>query len=211
MEIRTHTFQPRDLVGGHVAIDFVNTVTARNAAPIDWLDGYGRLIEWAELTGEFPRVALRDLRRAGALDLVAARRALTRTRDLREAIHVILTATVRGDVAPDPALREYERHVKRAIAHAVMSSAAGHLGLELTVQRSGLEFVNHELSLRSLDLLREAPLQRIRVCSGDRCGWLFIDRSKGGRRRWCDMATCGNTAKSRRHYQRTRIQRIPTR
>ena len=34
--------------------------------------------------------------------------------------------------------------------------------------------------------------------------WLFLDTSKAGRRRWCDMADCGNAAKSRRHYARGR-------
>jgi predicted RNA-binding Zn ribbon-like protein len=30
--------------------------------------------------------------------------------------------------------------------------------------------------------------------------WLFIDASKNATRRWCDMASCGNRAKARRHY-----------
>jgi predicted RNA-binding Zn ribbon-like protein len=52
--------------------------------------------------------------------------------------------------------------------------------------------------------LESLPQERTRVCAGPRCGWLFIDRSKAGRRRWCDMATCGNAAKGRRNYQRRR-------
>lgn len=57
--IQGHAFRPGDLVGGHVALDLVNTVTARNADPVDWLDAYPRLLQWASLTGEF---APRDLR-----------------------------------------------------------------------------------------------------------------------------------------------------
>jgi hypothetical protein len=38
--IQEHTFQPRDLIAGHLALDLVNTVTARNAEPVDWLTGY---------------------------------------------------------------------------------------------------------------------------------------------------------------------------
>lgn len=54
------------------------------------------------------------------------------------------------------------------------------------------------------DLLVEAPQRRIRVCSNPECGWLFIDASKNGTRRWCDMAACGNRAKAKRHYARTK-------
>jgi predicted RNA-binding Zn ribbon-like protein len=34
--------------------------------------------------------------------------------------------------------------------------------------------------------------------------WLFVDESKNGTRRWCDMTACGNRAKARRHYLRSR-------
>ena len=43
---------------------------------------------------------------------------------------------------------------------------------------------------------------RIRICASDTCRWIFYDESRTGRRRWCDMATCGNRAKARRHRER---------
>ena len=57
------------------------------------------------------------------------------------------------------------------------------------------------------DLLVEAPRRRIRICANPECGWLFIDASKNGTRRWCDMSACGNRAKARRHYEK--IKSIP--
>ena len=41
--------------------------------------------------------------------------------------------------------------------------------------------------------------ERIRICDNDSCRWIFYDTSRTGRRRWCDMATCGNRAKAARH------------
>jgi predicted RNA-binding Zn ribbon-like protein len=54
------------------------------------------------------------------------------------------------------------------------------------------------------DLLVQAPHRRIRICANPDCGWLFIDASKNGTRRWCDMSSCGNRAKARRHYEKTK-------
>ena len=54
------------------------------------------------------------------------------------------------------------------------------------------------------DLLARAGMRRIRCCGNPQCLWLFLDRSKNGTRRWCDMAACGNRAKAARHYERTR-------
>ena len=44
--------------------------------------------------------------------------------------------------------------------------------------------------------------ERIRICASDTCQWVFYDTSRTGRRRWCDMATCGNRAKAARHRAR---------
>jgi len=54
------------------------------------------------------------------------------------------------------------------------------------------------------DLLAGAVHRHVRRCANERCLWLFLDQSKGGTRRWCDMASCGNRAKARRHYLRTK-------
>ena len=40
---------------------------------------------------------------------------------------------------------------------------------------------------------------RFRICANDACRWVFEDTSRAGRRRWCDMTSCGNRAKVRRY------------
>ncbi|WP_274423890.1 CGNR zinc finger domain-containing protein [Chelativorans sp. YIM 93263] len=44
--------------------------------------------------------------------------------------------------------------------------------------------------------------RRIKKCPGSNCGWLFLDETGNGRRRWCSMETCGNRTKARRHHLR---------
>ena len=44
--------------------------------------------------------------------------------------------------------------------------------------------------------------ERLRVCANDRCRWAFFDSSPTGRRRWCDMRSCGNQAKAARYRAR---------
>jgi len=52
--------------------------------------------------------------------------------------------------------------------------------------------------------IAEHDVARLRICANDDCSWRFIDRSPTGRRRWCDMRTCGNRAKVARHRARAR-------
>ena len=52
--------------------------------------------------------------------------------------------------------------------------------------------------------LADGQPDRIRICDSDGCKWVFYDTSRTARRRWCDMATCGNRAKAARHRARAR-------
>jgi predicted RNA-binding Zn ribbon-like protein len=45
---------------------------------------------------------------------------------------------------------------------------------------------------------------RVRVCAADNCAWLFLDKSRNRTRQRCDMSVCGNRAKARRHYRRSK-------
>lgn len=46
--------------------------------------------------------------------------------------------------------------------------------------------------------------RRVKACPGPGCAWVFVDRSRNGSRRWCDMAECGNRAKGAAFRARTR-------
>jgi predicted RNA-binding Zn ribbon-like protein len=199
-----YSFRRSDLVGGHVVLDFVNTVTGRDSLPTDWLGTYERTLEWAALTDAFDARSLNTLASLRTADRRVAARALTRLRDLREAVYGVVVAAIRDEPAPGQPLSRLEEHWRNAVASAHLTFSEGRAELQLGIVSSGLEYPRHLLALSSFDLLQTLPLKRTRECASPRCTWIFIDRSRGGQRRWCDMATCGNQAKSRRHYERTR-------
>jgi predicted RNA-binding Zn ribbon-like protein len=203
MLIVAHAFERRDFIAGHPALDFVNTVTARNTeTPLDWLDGYARLLDWAALAEVAPQGGLTKLRGLAEASPQAASAALARARRLREALHALVSALAAGRTAPAHALETVEAAWKKAASRARLASHDAEVVLGSDVGASGLDYIGDSLALAAIDLLRNFAAGRTRVCSGQRCGWLFIDTSKGGRRVWCDMATCGNTAKSKRFQAR---------
>jgi len=51
---------------------------------------------------------------------------------------------------------------------------------------------------------------RLKACRGEDCRWVFIDNSRNTSRRWCDMAGCGNRAKSTSFRLRRRTAATPT-
>jgi len=54
----------------------------------------------------------------------------------------------------------------------------------------------------ALSLFCSPRAARVGICEGSLCGWLFLDESRGKRRRWCDMNDCGSRAKARRYYEK---------
>ena len=207
MQITPHVFRPDDFVGGHIALDFANTVTARDTSPRDWLDGYARLIEWARLGGLVDAATSARLNASAERAPREAAGALGRARKLREALHDTLVAVLAKRAVPATTLTDIETAWKRAATRGTLISSGGQLHLVPDAESSGLDLPIDLVVFEALGLLAELDADRTRVCRGNDCGWLFVDKSKGGRRVWCDMATCGNTAKSQRFARAQRRSR----
>ena len=204
MQVLAHSFAPHDLVGGDLAVDFVNTVTDWDVAPKDWLDSYGRLLAWATLGGRVAATDLAELERMAAADLAAAEAALARARTVREALYEVLRAAADGRAPEAEALATAEAAWRDAAAAMRLEVSPAGARLEVSVARAGLDLITLRAAAAAMALLTGDRLARLRRCGGPRCGWLFVDVSKAGRRRWCDMATCGNDEKAKRHAQRRR-------
>ena len=67
---------------------------------------------------------------------------------------------------------------------------------------SALDRVLWPVVRSAIDLFISGALHRVRECADDACGWIFVDASRSGRRRWCDMVDCSNVAKVRRYGAR---------
>lgn len=210
MQKTPHDFRPADLVAGHVVLDLLNTVTARDTTPHDWLATPDSLLQWAAVSGHFDGHELARLQRLVADQPLAARAALARCRRLREALHSVFTSLQQGSTVDADALQALEQQRRAALGRCTLVASAQGVVARPTVQQSRLDYLNDVLLMDALPLLAAPPLQRLRTCDGSGCGWMFIDSSKAGRRRWCDMATCGAGHKLARLQQRkAAAQRAP--
>ena len=209
------------LVGGHPALDLVNTVErgtpAPGSQPLDYLTDPPALLRWAHrgnLVDEAEASAVTD---SWERDPSSAHAALAAVRDTREALHLALLATI--DVVPSDT-----GAVAAALErlHSRWAAAVGRSRLVLGPERAtpaqlavGLTpglLVPDRAADAAVDVLRTADLARLRRCPPDAggCGWVFLDHSRNGSRRWCRMADCGTTAKARRLTERRRAARTPS-
>lgn len=202
--IEKHRFRDRDVIGGDAALDFINTVTGRDLRPRDWIDSYARLVEWAAFVRLLPEKPLRVLARKARKDPAAATIALARAKVLREALFGLLTAIISKRTPPQKALALLREHWIAGTGAQELRCIDGRVVAELRRDAAGLDLIAAVVACRLVERVLPLPLKRLRICHGPNCSWLFIDRSKAGRRRWCDMAVCGNAAKTRRFRSRSR-------
>jgi predicted RNA-binding Zn ribbon-like protein len=132
----------------------------------------------------------------------AATAALRRAIALREAIFSMFVAIARGERAPAAALDAVNAALPEALSALRLETERGGFGWRFAHEETDLAPMLAPILRSATDLLTSADLARVRECGADTCFWLFLDGSKNGTRRWCDMKVCGNRAKARRHYQR---------
>jgi predicted RNA-binding Zn ribbon-like protein len=196
--IESHLFRPRDFIGGDPALDFINTVTARDQLPRDWLDSYARLLEWAAFVELLPKNALRTLAQKARREPASALKALGRAKALREALFGMLVAIIERKAVPKPSLDLLKRYWIAGVRAHDLRLVKGRVVVKLQAAAGELDLIASLVAYRMVQVILPLPIDRLRICKGSGCAWLFIDTSKAGRRRWCDMAVCGNTAKTRR-------------
>jgi predicted RNA-binding Zn ribbon-like protein len=179
------------LFGGHPALDFTNTVDSRGErfGP-DVLQSYGNLLDWGV------RLSVLDAAEAEVLRGLPAERgkvALARAKVLREALYrIFATRPLAGPLDLD-LLRSEVRAAQDA--RMLLPGADGYAW---RWRVDDPDTVTHRIALVAADLLTSSALDRVHICPGENCAWLFLDNSRAGRRLWCSEETCGTRNRVRR-------------
>ena len=193
------TLRPLKFIGGHPALDLVNTADWTTAGPeAERLPHCARWVDWAEASGIVGAGGAARLRAAARRDPAAAGRALMRVLAARGLLQRILTARARGVPPQRTDLRQFNRLLRQALARLELTPAGRGVTLTWRGLDAGLDGPLSPVLWAAARLLDSRDAERIRVCDGPDCGWMYLDRSRNGLRRWCEMSTCGTREKNRR-------------
>jgi predicted RNA-binding Zn ribbon-like protein len=178
-----------------LCLNFANTRYWRGSAtPTEDVRSLDDLLGWAETAERLPAaLAQRFAQGSGVLEAAIA---------LRETIHRCFSATASGRAPAGEDLDALNAALAAAPARQRVSCGGWDIG---TPEPSAASLLAPAL-WSAADLLVSKQLERVRQCANPECGWLFLDNSKSGNRRWCSMSACGNRAKAHRHYLRQKGQ-----
>lgn len=195
-----------ELSGGALCLDFTNTVGDRPQLQEEHLHNYDDLLSWSRQAGALDRRRERHLARRAQRESRQAVEVFTDAIELRECLYRIFAAQA---AETEPSSEDL------AQLNAALAVTLGRLSVRQDDHGCCWHWAGSEDALDQMlwpvirsaaDLLTSEEATLIRECASESCSWLFVDRSRTHRRRWCDMKTCGNRAKARRHYQRRRLR-----
>jgi predicted RNA-binding Zn ribbon-like protein len=194
------------LQGGHLALDFVNTVGGLRGDPPgpeeELLDGYDDVAIWCARLGVISERQAGSLRAAARRDEPDAKRALRRTIELRdELLYPIFRALADAEKPPGALLDRLRDEERVALAGARLSAAGTALSWTWSPPRELTDPLRPILHA-AVELLTHGPLDRLKTCGN--CRWLFLDQSRNHSRRWCSMEECGIQMKHARFVERRR-------
>ncbi|GAA4928840.1 putative RNA-binding Zn ribbon-like protein [Nonomuraea thailandensis] len=163
-----------------LAFRFVATLSERRGDPVERIPTPERLRAWLLANS------------LGKQDMPVSESLLKEARELREAIHRSGVAIADGG-APDPAAeRLLNRWNARHRPPLELDGGVARWRLpDADPARAALAIVAFD-AVATLGGHAGGVIKR---CEQATCDGLFVDTSRGGRRRWCSMATCGNKVK----------------
>jgi predicted RNA-binding Zn ribbon-like protein len=195
--------QTFELTGGALCLDFANTMGDRPLRTEEHLVRWSDLLAWAVQASIVSPREVSALKRWAIGAGQAAEAALDEAKDLRETIYRIFAAIAAGRSVPAADVATLNRWLGASLAHlkAVPANGGFEWGWEASADPRRLLW---PIVWSAGGLLVSDEWTEVRECASDRCSWLFVDRSRTKKRRWCSMRTCGNRAKVHRFQQRRR-------
>lgn len=192
------------IVGGHPGLDLANTMVSRRGrfGP-DLLVTYGDLLDWSRRVGLLDAETVARLRRRAEAMPGEAEAALARAKRLRETVYRVFSAVAAGGEASPSDLGLIDGEAR--LAQMGRRLARTGTGYAWTWPDEDFDAVALRLAHEAAELLTAPRLGRVKECFGRNCGWLFLDTSRNGLRRWCSEEDCGTPARVARHRSRRRL------
>lgn len=187
---------PGHFIGGHPGIDLTNAVFTRHAphADNDLLNSPRDVGHWLHFAGLATRA------QATVVSGISTPGFLESVRELREASFSVFNALAAGKPPFTEGLGLLFERAAKGLSKGGRLKLIESESTPQIVRFDDPEAIVAFLAAISIEAYFVLPRERLHACP--RCGWLFVDTSRGGKRRWCSMQTCGNREKASRHKEK---------
>ena len=199
-----HDTMPEPDQSDELFVQFANTLEYERGEPVDALPDTDALLAWLrahELISDRGRAAEGGRLRREADE---AQRRLERFRHLRGLMHEIAESVDRRGHPAKRQVRELNHILRHGLHYHELRLDPDGTHYAFAQVGDRLDQARATIASSLAHFLADDDASRLRACANPGCRFVFVDRSPTGRRRWCNMRTCGNQAKVARHRARAR-------
>jgi len=189
-----------EFTGNRLCLDFTNTIHDRAGTPRELLRSYSDLLAWGKQAHLLTEAEAQRLGQKANRHKTEAEAVLREAIALRETIYHICEAIATGTAPTESDLNAFNDMLAHVMTHACLQPQGNDFIWEWRHKEHTLDSILWPVVRSAADVLTSEDRENVRVCAADDCNWLFLDTSKNHSRRWCDMKSCGNRAKVRKHY-----------
>lgn len=189
------------LDGGVLCLDFVNTVPDRkDGSGRDLLKSCQDLLYWARKARIIDATSYTALDRSIRERERAARDFFSEAIQLRSLIYHLFYPISQGHKVKSADLDAFNKVMARLSTHLVVIPSQQGFAQRWQFEPHQLQMITAPILKSAQDVLLSDKLHRVKECPN--CGWLFLDGTKNGKRRWCSMEDCGSQVKALEYYYR---------
>jgi predicted RNA-binding Zn ribbon-like protein len=198
------SIQTLKLLGGWLCLDFANSAEIENdEIALEYLHTYDDLLTWSQHAGSLSDEHAAHLQHIATKQPSQAEAVLSQAYHLRAVIYRLFTAIALDEPPSPDDLQSLNIIFTESMSQLrITPSDTGYTLMWL--DDDNLARPLWVIARSAVDLLTAPDLRLLRQCAADDCSYLFLDTSRNHSRRWCDMEDCGNRAKAKRFYRRTK-------
>lgn len=198
-----HVWGPLDLVGGLPCLDFSNTAGGHTKIrEVERIPTFQDVVRWALAAEILSSGEARNVLSAAKAKPQEAARQVHDMHVFREALQRTVSAIATGRPIEAKDFAQVRSTITKAVSMAEIAGKDEAFIWSVDMDGVGLGTVLNRVALSAHGMLTREKPSKLRIC--ERCTWLFIDRTKNQKRRFCRQDACGNKARAERFYEKHR-------
>jgi len=194
------------LDGGVLCLDFVNTIPDRvDGTNRDHLGSFNDLIYWARKAKAIDNNSFNALEKAGSINEKKTKDFFNEAINLRSLIYAIFKPLSSKQKINPHDLESLNKLTNKYFPFLEISAQKDGFTEQWNFEPGHFYSITGPIVKSSYELLLSDKLSRVKECPN--CGWLFLDSTKNGKRRWCSMQDCGSNVKALEYYYRKKKEK----
>jgi predicted RNA-binding Zn ribbon-like protein len=194
------------LDGGVLCLDFVNTIPDRfDGSNRDHLQSFNDLIYWARKAKVIDGAESTSLEKASTSNERKAKDFFAEAIQLRSLIYSLFQPVSQQQKLKAFDLEQFNKLVSKYFQFLQLAAERDGFAEQWSFESNHFYSITAPIVKSAYDLLLSDKLHRVKQCPN--CGWLFLDATKNGKRRWCSMQDCGSAVKALEYYYRKKEQK----